>query len=423
MKKIIASTVGLLIAGGMVATNASAVENLFGGYWRTRAFVQDNFDGLDSSSYDRIDNRTRLYYTAKFSDDFKFVNKFEFNSNWGDDDGGDIGADGNTWRVKNSYADFNLGPVNAKVGIMGAVIARGFIFDDDFSAVMLTPGMGSVKVPMFYSRVDDDKFSDIPTPNTDRDLLGIMPVININDNVVVNPYFVYLTGTTEDVLLTSSISLTDGTEVWGPIATNTYYSDTYDVDVWYLGSDFDIKLDPVSLWASLIYNGGTIGDYDVSAFLLAGGVDAGIVHGAIIYASGDDNDADTDINGFVSAPGQSYYWSEIMGLGIFDNRASAGAPGNAISNCFVATAGVTVKPVDKLTLNFDAYWAAANENAALGTSTFDSENELGLELDLKATYALMDNLNLDVVFAYLLSGDATGPEDVMEGGARLSLSF
>ena len=42
-------------------------------------FFQDNFTQPDSS-YNRTDNRTRLYYTAKFSDDFKFVNKFEFNS-------------------------------------------------------------------------------------------------------------------------------------------------------------------------------------------------------------------------------------------------------------------------------------------------------------------------------------------------------
>ena len=130
MKKIIASALGLMMVGG-VAASASAVENQFGGYWRTRMFVQDEFD--QDGSYFRIDNRTRLYYTAKFSDDFKFVNKFEFNSNWGDDEGGDIGADGDTWKVKNSYADFTLGSVNTKLGIQGAVLARGFLFDDDFS--------------------------------------------------------------------------------------------------------------------------------------------------------------------------------------------------------------------------------------------------------------------------------------------------
>jgi hypothetical protein len=98
MKKIIASALGLMIAGGVAATTASAVESQFGGYWRTRAFYQDNF--TQDSDYWRIDNRTRLYYTAKFNDDFKFVNKFEFNSNWGDAEGGDVGADGLTFKVK-----------------------------------------------------------------------------------------------------------------------------------------------------------------------------------------------------------------------------------------------------------------------------------------------------------------------------------
>ena len=93
MKKIIASAVGILMIGGVAATNASAVENIFGGYWRTRIFSETDFNGVDSS-YNRVDNRTRLYYTAKFTDDFKFVNKLEWNTNWGDDNGGDIGADG-----------------------------------------------------------------------------------------------------------------------------------------------------------------------------------------------------------------------------------------------------------------------------------------------------------------------------------------
>ncbi len=43
MKKIIATTVGLMLAGGVAATSAMAVESQFGGYWRTRAFFMDNY--------------------------------------------------------------------------------------------------------------------------------------------------------------------------------------------------------------------------------------------------------------------------------------------------------------------------------------------------------------------------------------------
>lgn len=85
MKKIITSTaLGMNMVAGF-ANNVTAVENQFGGYWRTRMFVQDQFD--QDGSFFRIHNRTRLYYTAKFSEDFNFVNKFEYNSTWGDDEG------------------------------------------------------------------------------------------------------------------------------------------------------------------------------------------------------------------------------------------------------------------------------------------------------------------------------------------------
>ncbi len=85
MKKIIASAVGLMIAGGVATTAFAAVENQFGGYWRTRFTFEDNMGvGDKTSSREYVDTRTRLFYTAKFSDDFKFVNKFEFNTGWGD---------------------------------------------------------------------------------------------------------------------------------------------------------------------------------------------------------------------------------------------------------------------------------------------------------------------------------------------------
>ena len=56
MKKIIASTVGLMLAGGIVATTASAaLENQFGGYWRTRFTFEDNMTGQDTSSKFYVD--------------------------------------------------------------------------------------------------------------------------------------------------------------------------------------------------------------------------------------------------------------------------------------------------------------------------------------------------------------------------------
>ena len=53
-----------------------------------------------------------------------------------------------------------------------------------------------------------------------------------------------------------------------------------------------------------------------------------------------------------------------MGLGIFDNDASQGSPGDDITNIWAANVGVTIKPMDKLTFNFDAWYAQLAEDNA-----------------------------------------------------------
>jgi hypothetical protein len=384
MKKIIASAVGLMLAGGLSVTTAQAVENQFGGYWRTRMFVQDNFTtALETQS--RFDNRTRLFYTAKFSDDFKFVNRFEFNSVWGDDDGGKVGADGKTFLVKHSYADFNLANWNVKLGIQGAALARGFLFADDFSGAVVTGNFGNVSVAPLWIRVDAEDFT--PKTNT-RDMAGVLAGINVSDALKISPYFI--------------ADMTSGSESW---------------DNYYVGADVDMKMDAASVWGTFIYNtyekdrvDGEAVDEDGDAFLVAGGVKAGMVRGQAFYASGDDK--------FINPAGASYYWAEILGMGMFDNNAPPGAPRDKISNVAAFGAGVTVKPADKVSLDFDVWYAFLDEEDANG------EDELGLEFDAKLGYSIMDNLRADLVLAYLVAGDAVnGGEDVFEGGVQVSLSF
>jgi hypothetical protein len=409
MKKIIASAVGLMLVGGVAVTTASAVESQFGGYWRTRMFFQDNFTQPDSA-YNRSDNRTRLYYTAKFNDNFKFVNKFEFNSAWGDNNGGDIGADGNTFVVKNSYADFTLGMVNAKVGIQGATVSRGFLFDDDFSGAIVTGDFGSVKVPVMYISGPQSDVNN-PTFVLNSSTGQIEPTAGSDNDV-------HILGTAPSFMIGDAIKLTP-TGVWETITST-------ETDLFWVGADIDAKFDTFSAWGTALYNGGQIDDgtgnnsNDVSAWLVAGGAEVSVVHGQAFYATGEDlNDPDPDIEAFVNPTGRSYYWSEIMGLGIFDNTAPAGTPGDGISNIAAFNLGVTFKPMDKLTLNLDAWYAMLAEDNAAG------EDKLGTEIDAKVTYELMEDLSADFVFAYLIADDGLAPnaEDVMEGGVRLSLKF
>ena len=152
MKKLLT----VLLAAGLVLAltlPASAFDSEFGGFWRTRAFTQKNFTGDDKGTQDltKVDTRTRLFYTAIFSEDFKFVNRFEINNTWGDTTGGNIGTDGTTqFRIKHTYGNFNFGPVNLLLGLQPRVINRGFLFDDDYAGAAVTYKGENFSVPFIW---------------------------------------------------------------------------------------------------------------------------------------------------------------------------------------------------------------------------------------------------------------------------------
>lgn len=396
MKKIIASALGLMLGGGLMATTAQAeLENQFGGYWRTRIPVQDNFSVKPDGTYHRVDTRTRIYYTAKFSDDIKFVNKFEFNTVWGDTNGGDLGTDGSTWKVKHSYVDFTTGALNFKVGMQAGWYGRGLLFDDDFAGATVIADFGNIKVPVHYLALQNE---DGGGQDFDVNAGIAAAIIKAGDAITVTPYVMYADAAAD--------TDADGAAVG-------------DSDSLYLGADIDVKLDAVSIFGTGIYQTGEEMGVDRQAFVLLGGVDAGIAHGQALYASGDDADADNNAYASVSP---WYTTSEIVGAGILNNASSAGGPGAAPTNYIALNGGVKVKPMENLTVKGDVWYMMLAEDDAAGN------DELGLEFDGVATYKMFDKMNIDIILAYLVAGDATNyatgnDDDVWEAGARLSFKW
>ena len=426
MKKLgMLALAAVLVA--MFTIPAWAIESEFGGYWRTRFYQERNFTGEDQTEaqdFTGVDTRTRLYYTAIFNENLKFVNKFEFNTTWGDTNGGDIGADGTGHiRVKNSYIDANTGPVNWKVGIQGTVMARGFLFDDDFSGINVAYKGGMFEIPVVWIHAyEGDLAMGEDQNDKDADYYGIFPKFTIADMLKLNPYFLYI--------------YSKDASGWSNLAIDpALQGDIDDYKAWYLGIDADADFGPGSAWLTFIYQGGDVGfkstdgSLDFGGWLaaLGGSFDVGMfdIHGQGFYATGDKDKNDTDLEAFLIPAGQSYYWSEIMGLGIFDNQASNNAPGDKISNVWAANLGASVKPMDKLKVTLDVWYASLVEDIATPKG---DEDVLGTEVDLVVTYEVVQNLNLDLVGAYLFAGDATtmnSDDDAnpWELGARLSLAF
>lgn len=403
---------GLVVA---LAMPASALENIFGGYWRTRMYTEQNYTGEDqteAADVTQVDTRTRLYYTAKFSDNFKFVNKFEFDTVWGDTIGGDIGTDGKgTIEFKHSYADFTLAPVNVKVGLQPWVLGRGFLFDDDGAGLTIKYAKDNLDVSFVWLKAYEGGYGK-DANDKDVDLYVLAPIIKM-DKITLSPYVVW--ETSEDI--------SGWLPALGAEKTNVYY----------LGADVDAALGKANVWFTGIYEFGSAdpvggGDsIDVSAWLVALGADAEVgpasVRGQFIYVTGEDlKDTSTDITAFTVMAGQSYDWAVIMGgNGIFDNQNSAGSCGPTPSNLMALNVGATMKPMDKLAVALDLWYATLVEDNAAG------DTDLGTEVDLTITYNLIENMDLDVVGAYLFAGDATykgdNDADPYLLGTRLSFSF
>jgi len=309
-------------------------------------------------------------------------------------------------------------PVNLKIGAQGVTLNRGFLFDDDFAGVVATFNIDkNIAIPVFWVKAYEGGAGKDANDN-DFDYYGIYPQINAGA-ASIKPIFMYA--------YSKDISKFDNFYT-NPFGTLTPKK----TSIWYLGVDVDANVGPASVWFTGLYEGGKVDvtdvtateSVDIKAYLLGAGASADIqainLHGQLFYASGS-KDTDTDFKTFWVPAGQSYYWAEIMGYGIFDNQVSAGSPADQIGNVMAGNVGVTVKPMPKLSLTGDLWFAQLAQDNALG------DKDLGTEIDLIGSYALLDNLNLDVVAAYLAAGKATtggsNEKNPIEIGAQLSLSF
>jgi hypothetical protein len=407
----------------MFTVPAWAIESEFGGYWRTRFYTNQNFTGEDETErqdFTGVDTRTRLYYTAIFHENLKFVNKFEWDAIWGTGPLGDIGTDGKELEIKNSYIDANTGPVNWKIGLQGGRLARSFLFDEDFAGMTINYKGETFEVPFYWIKAHEG--TNLSGTNAkdandlDADYYGIFPKFTLGGMFDLNPYFLYI--------------YSKDASGWGVLG-----ADADELNSWYLGLDADVDFDMGSAWFTGIYQGGDLdfksgGSADFKGYLLAigGNVNVGMfdIHGEGFYATGDDDPTDDDLKTFTPPQGRSYYWSEIMGYGIFDFQTSNNAPADEISNVWAVNLGATVKPMDKLKVALDVWYAALAEDITLPDGSED--DKLGTEVDLVITYEVLQNLNLDLVGAYLFAGDATtlnvaDDANPYEIGARLSLAF
>jgi hypothetical protein len=261
---------------------------------------------------------------------------------------------------------------------------------------------------------------------------------------------------------TSNAVNTPGTP--GPITADRYqvkfFADGVDLNLWNFGVDggYDAAMGGGKFFVKydFIYQGGDIDNVsftgsdssvtantsvDVSAYFAH--VDVGFGAGdwkatyTFWYASGDDNPADADFEGFLSYDVDSFdgvvLWEALTDDNYFTERhylLDKGFIMNKIALDYQATPKLKVGAalLYMLTAEDIKYTAAATGQAV-------AEDEVGLEFDAYFSYKLYDNVTFNFAAGYLLAGDAmdyyelsdiqngSSDEDILKLNASVRYSF
>jgi hypothetical protein len=427
MKKlfVLALAVAMVVVFSMPA---SAVENKFGGFFDVSFFTYKHLNYADTASLDdtSVRSRTRLYYTAKLHDKLSFINKFEMDTEFGAQATGygDLGADGIAVEVKNSYADFMLGQYRFEVGVQDFNLLRKLIMADDAAGVKISyRGMDGI-IPAFYWFRVNSGFNANADPGADVDQYTLLANIK-RGNMQFVPLISYMKSNSGGVYGAAAVSAGGNPTIAGD-----------PLDVYWLALDFNAKFDMWNLALAGGYQGGSLSDsVDITAYMFNAKADVKLanfkIYGEFLYTSGEDSTGGTDdYEGWwypeQSGTGANYGTAEFVRKGKewanVPNTPVGGTPGNGLENRMEFGLGAVFNLTKATSLNL-AWW-----NLNLSNEDINGNRDIGNELDAVMTWNMMKNAKLDLIFAYLITGDAVKPATndasfAYEGAAVFSLSY
>lgn len=439
-------TVAIAAAAGALAAisvPAMAFENEFHGSYTFNAIFSNFQDGGSgdfnpaAATYgdkrktnNYFEQRGRLQYIAKASDDLKLVTQFELDTRFGgitdnkytnSSDAGVLDSDGINLETKHIYLDFNLGnSFNVKTGVMPYKdTLKGLFVDADVPAVVTTTKLGAYTLGLGYSRFSESEQKAVTTTR----LGDLAKDLFIMDNTLA-------------------------------ISKDTKAAFSY-----YLLADYQ-----TANQAKLVHTFGVSGETKIGALGLSGfaamqaghhqrqigaatskhfhgyaanvaakvAVGPGALKTGLLYVSGNNNTApDAQDRGWQSTGIQSYNESGMMIL----VRNTGNSPTSTdrylrrvINNVALANLGYDANLTDKVyaNANLGGAWAAT-QGASRGGYY------MGTELNLEAGYKVNANLTLRAQAAYAIlgpyykgrtlaaDGDAVSPDNPYT--ARLLASF
>jgi hypothetical protein len=464
LKKTIVAVAAVGAVTAATAVPAMALENEFHGMFRVRGIVS-NFDDSGAGSvaigkqpgsslidgraynnpptYNYIEQRARLLYSAKANDDLKLVAQFEFDSRWGDNSynsngstrnsGGGIGADQTNLETKNMYLEFRIPstPVRVKAGIQGFTDNyKGIIFNNDAAGLTAAAKVGNATIQGAYFRFDDGT-----TGNTYLGVTNAAPT-----NTITNATVGFMTRDfyTLGAKYAFNKNLVVGADYY------LLYSDMlrHTQDKTYIhmiGGNAEAKVGPATINGFFIYQTGQLGNtflnshQDVSAF--AGNLAARMPVGpgtakiTALVLSGDNDtrlsggtrsDFQTVMERSAATSGHTFYESGSMlllrNIQATDktDRALVFDLNNNGRGIVTAFAGYDL-PLGKMFWNTNVGFGCAESNnvngnnGGIGNTTgrpgLFAGKLLGTEVNTEVGYKLYDNMSASLQGAYMFLGD------------------
>ena len=382
-----------------------------------------------------MEQRLRIQYIAKASDDLKMVTHLEANTRWGNakegvaGGGGDLDTDGTgTIQLKHAYLDFNVGKsFNTKVGLQAYKDSiKGLLIDADLPLILTTTKLGAYTLNLGFGRYADDYNQLVNTnfasrlgdANKDFFLMDNTFALNKDTKVGLSYYFMadYASQGTSGVAYNSSLPTTP-------------YNHTGDQALLLhtFGLNGQTKIGGINLSGFAAMQAGhqkqTVGtapnlsskQYHGWAANVAADMKLGVgkAKTAFLFASGNNSSNSAQYKGWVSTGVNSYNESGMMLIA----RNTYNSPTmtntyvrNNVTNIALLTMGYDAQLTEKFNLNTNVGfgWAPSSYDAPadrkISATAYNSSDFMGTEINLEAGYQLYKNLKLMAQGGYMILG-------------------
>jgi len=236
----------------------------------------------------------------------------------------------------------------------------------------------------------------------------------------------------------------DGNNVTDPATLAKYYAKTfggYDLDIYTFGIDGSMKSgDFFAKWDLMYQTGDFIEEYDFGGYFVH--LDAGVkmgkgkLTGTFWYASGDDDSTDGDLDAFISTDVDiNSQYSVVMFEGLADDDYFSETPYLMDKGLMLARIGYDYQVNDKLKVGGAALYLMTAEDIEYtdNNGAAQSEDTIGIEFDVYASYKLFSTTEAAIQFGYLAADDAmdfyeqdcdgSSDEDVFVISSRIRYKF